>query len=177
VDVDLSDIPRRRRYLQGEDTLTIGALYQGYGTHYVDLWVGSPKAQRQTVIVDTGSGVTAFPCSGCNDCGKDYHIDDFFQESQSESFHKLACNECTRGSCRNNECHIGMSYAEGSSWSAYEGRDLQYAGGPHDEPLTQQEDNGGNDVDPLHASAYAFQVCTCLLIDCCECPTISIFIH
>ena len=25
--------------------------------------------KRQTVIVDTGSGVTAFPCSGCKDCG------------------------------------------------------------------------------------------------------------
>ena len=31
----------------------VGALYQGYGTHYVDLWVGTPP-QRQTVIVDTG---------------------------------------------------------------------------------------------------------------------------
>ena len=29
------------------------ALYQGYGTHYVDLWIGTPP-QRQTVIVDTG---------------------------------------------------------------------------------------------------------------------------
>jgi hypothetical protein len=28
----------------------IGALYQGYGTHYVDVWVGTPP-QRQTVIV------------------------------------------------------------------------------------------------------------------------------
>eukprot|EP00551_Chaetoceros_affinis_P020525 CAMPEP_0203740334 /NCGR_PEP_ID=MMETSP0092-20131115/49508_1 /ASSEMBLY_ACC=CAM_ASM_001090 /TAXON_ID=426623 /ORGANISM="Chaetoceros affinis, Strain CCMP159" /LENGTH=139 /DNA_ID=CAMNT_0050626721 /DNA_START=114 /DNA_END=530 /DNA_ORIENTATION=+ len=55
-------------------TLEVGGLYQGYGTHYVDLWVGSPP-QRQTVIVDTGSGVTAFPCTGCNDCGMDYHVD------------------------------------------------------------------------------------------------------
>jgi len=33
----------------------ITTLYQGYGTHYVDLWVGTPNPQRQTVIVDTGS--------------------------------------------------------------------------------------------------------------------------
>ena len=147
-----SHYPRRR--LQ-QDTLTIGALYQGYGTHYVDLWVGSPKAQRQTVIVDTGSGVTAFPCSGCNDCGADYHIDAFFQEGTSTSFEKLQCNACTRGSCSHDECRIGMSYQEGSSWSAYEGKDITYAGGPHDEPLPLN-DNGGTDVDPHHASAYAF---------------------
>jgi hypothetical protein len=154
---------RRRRHLQ-QDTLTIGALYQGYGTHYVDLWVGSPTPQRQTVIVDTGSGVTAFPCSGCtNDCGADYHVDAFFQESRSESFHKLTCDECTRGSCSHGECRIGMSYQEGSSWSAYEGRDVCYAGGPHDEPLTLDADNNNNSgggtadvVDPHHASALAF---------------------
>lgn len=46
------------RRLGGEDdTVEVGGLYQGYGTHYVDLWVGTPP-QRQTVIVDTGSGVT-----------------------------------------------------------------------------------------------------------------------
>ena len=154
LDTDLSYLPRRRQ-LQ-KDTLIIGALYQGYGTHYVDLWVGSPNPQRQTVIVDTGSGVTAFPCSGCKDCGADYHIDAFFQESMSETFEKLSCNECTRGSCSHGECQIGMSYQEGSSWSAYEARDITYAGGPHDEPLQQNEDNGGDDVDPHHASAYAF---------------------
>ena len=37
-------------------------LSQGYGTHYVHLWVGSPTPQRQSVIVDTGSHFTAFPC-------------------------------------------------------------------------------------------------------------------
>jgi hypothetical protein len=131
----------------------VGALYQGYGTHYVDLWVGTPP-QRQTVIVDTGSGVTAFPCSQCQDCGDTYHIDKFFIEKDSESFEKLACNECSRGSCSNNECRIGMSYQEGSSWSAYEARDVTYAGGLHDEPLSR--DGQGDDLDPKHASAFAF---------------------
>lgn len=40
-------------------------LSQGYGTHYANIWVGSPTPQRKTVIVDTGSHYTAFPCSGC----------------------------------------------------------------------------------------------------------------
>ena len=30
----------------------VAALFQGYGTHYADLWCGTPP-QRQTVIVDT----------------------------------------------------------------------------------------------------------------------------
>lgn len=44
-------------------------LYEGYGVHYVDLWVGCPQPQRVTVIVDTGSSVTGFPCTGCTHCG------------------------------------------------------------------------------------------------------------
>jgi hypothetical protein len=43
-------------------------LFRGQGTHYVFLWVGSPP-QRVSVIVDTGSHHTAFPCVGCQ-CGK-----------------------------------------------------------------------------------------------------------
>ena len=46
---------RREEELLSSDPKQMSALYQGYGTHYVDLWVGSPP-QRQTVIVDTGSG-------------------------------------------------------------------------------------------------------------------------
>jgi len=61
----------RRRMSSGEEALPMSQLYQGYGTHYVDLWVGSPIPQRQTVIVDTGSSVTAFPCKGCHECGFD----------------------------------------------------------------------------------------------------------
>jgi len=98
----------------------MGALYQGYGTHYVDVWIGSPTPQRQTVIVDTGSGVTAFPCSGCKGCGDTYHTDNYFKESSSETFRALSCDECFRGSCKSSGgkkiCGISMSYAEGSSW-------------------------------------------------------------
>jgi hypothetical protein len=43
-------------------------LFQGMGTHYSFLWVGTPP-QRASVIVDTGSHHTAFPCVGCK-CGK-----------------------------------------------------------------------------------------------------------
>ena len=36
-------------------------LYQGIGTHYANIYVGTPP-QRVSVIVDTGSHHTAFPC-------------------------------------------------------------------------------------------------------------------
>ena len=138
------------------DPLQVGALYQGYGTHYVDLWVGTP-GQRQTLIVDTGSGVTAFPCSGCADCGTGHHVDDFFDESKSSSYEKLPCNACKRGSCSSSgkECKISMSYQEGSSWYAFEAKDQVYIGGPHDHALIK-DDNGDQDIDPNHAFAFSF---------------------
>jgi hypothetical protein len=142
-----------------DNAVQVGALYQGYGTHYIDLWVGTPP-QRQTLIVDTGSGVTAFPCSGCTDCGQGHHIDDNFSEATSSTFEKIPCGQCTRGHCAANgnpadDCSIGMSYQEGSNWSAFESRDSAYVGGPHDHPLLK-DDGADSDLDPLHASAFSF---------------------
>jgi len=121
----------------------LGALYQGYGTHYVDVWVGKPYPQRQTVIVDTGSTVTAFPCAGCNDCGEEYHTDEYFHTQESKTYQVTDCesSRCNLGSCttlndyNHKVCNTRMSYAEGSSWSAVEATDVMYAGGPHDGAL------------------------------------------
>lgn len=112
-------------------------LSQGYGTHYVNLWVGSPTPQRQTVIADTGSHFTAFPCVGCHKCGAEHHTDPHFDPEQSETFHALQCSECvaTSTTCDaslpvgEQQCHFTQSYTEGSSWKAYQARDLVYGGG------------------------------------------------
>merc|ERR1719232_261496 len=69
----------------------VASLYEGYGTHYVDLWVGSPNPERQTLIVDTGSSLAAFPCTGCSDCGEDYHTDPAFNYELSTTFERLKC--------------------------------------------------------------------------------------
>ena len=57
---DRTVVDERNRHLADDEgsIYETGALYQGYGTHYLDLWVGTPP-QRQTVIVDTGSSITA----------------------------------------------------------------------------------------------------------------------
>jgi hypothetical protein len=100
---------------------TTAQLFQGYGTHYVDLWCGTPLPQRQTVIVDTGSAMTAFPCrfeqessdgsgsrgvAGCTlprneNCGADgiHHVGTLYNASQSASFATVACPDCLRKSC------------------------------------------------------------------------------
>ncbi|KAL7537496.1 hypothetical protein ACHAWF_005786, partial [Thalassiosira exigua] len=144
------------------------ALYQGYGTHYLDLWVGSPP-QRQTVIVDTGSSVTAFPCTGCKNCGSDpatgtrYHLDEDFDVDASSTYEEGSCKRghmengrmvggtpCRIGSCvakaangsegRGQSCQVSVAYAEGSTWSAVEGNDVAYPAGPHDAGLEGREE-------------------------------------
>jgi hypothetical protein len=159
--------PRHRR----DAAQQVGALYQGYGTHYIDLWCGTPP-QRQTVIVDTGSSVTAFPCSGCQaDCGApDYHIDAYFIEANSSTFTKTTCGDtCEKGRCSamndpDADCVFGMSYQEGSSWTAYEAKDVCYVGGPHSSPLLLSADKDEEavspteDIDPKHANAFGFEL-------------------
>jgi len=117
----------------------VDALFQGYGTHYVDIWVGTPP-QRQTVIVDTGSSVTAFPCEECSECGDGYHVDKYFDEDDSSTFHRVSCGECLVGSCNSelSQCTVSVSYQEGSSWYAYEAQDLVYTGGPHDTASSEE---------------------------------------
>jgi hypothetical protein len=52
-----------RRKLAETGTTGLMPLFEGLGTHYSFVWVGSP-AQRVSVIMDTGSHHTAFPCVG-----------------------------------------------------------------------------------------------------------------
>ena len=110
-------------------------LSQGYGTHYANLWVGSPVPQRQSVIVDTGSHFTAFPCVGCVKCGADHHANPHFDPAKSQSFEYLPCHECigvsstTCDDDSDNKCRFSQSYTEGSRWQATQARDVVYCGG------------------------------------------------
>ena len=112
-------------------------LFQGLGTHYADIWCGTPP-QRQTVIVDTGSQMTAFPCSQCR--AADYHhIDDPFRQELSSTFREPDCDACSWGDCRadpeGKRCTFTADYQEGSNWTAVEAFDVCYIGGLHNAAL------------------------------------------
>ena len=116
------------------------------------------------MIVDTGSGITAFPCRGCGskDCGAGYHTDALFDDTESETFARITDrDDCVLGTYRDKgegegECRVSMSYQEGSMWRAYEAEDLAYAGGPHGSPLRLREDED-EDEDEDDASSYSFR--------------------
>jgi len=116
-------------------------LSQGYGTHIANVWVGSPKPQRKTVIVDTGSHYTAFPCKGCKSCGRTHHTDPYYDPTRSSTFRQLECDECTGGvGCEKGHCHFSQAYTEGSSWDAIQVKDHFYCGGK----------DVIDSVDPIH---------------------------
>lgn len=67
-------------------------LHAKSGTHHAYLYVGSPP-QRQTLIVDTGSRLTAFPCKPfCSTCG--IHASPRFDMNTSTSLSIVPCDEC-----------------------------------------------------------------------------------
>ena len=87
-------------------------LYQGLGVHYSYIWVGTPP-QRVSVILDTGSHHTAFPCTGCK-CGK--HNDPYWDPKKSSTSKILKC-------AGNKNCVFSQRYTEGSSWKAFKVKD------------------------------------------------------
>jgi len=167
----------RARYLQ---KYPVASLFQGYGTHYVDIYCGTPP-QRQTVIVDTGSEVTGFPCTGCVNCGaKNYHIDPLFAPERSSTFEVVQdCSRCLKGKCgaidendkkegtssevnNGGVCQMKKYYRVGSGWKAREVRDYCYLGGWHDKPAPVRDapSTGSEEpvdgLDPANAGAFRF---------------------
>lgn len=81
-----------RRLAAKVDDADTAPLFEGMGTHYAFIWVGTPP-QRVSVIMDTGSHHTAFPCTGCK-CGK--HVSCMFFSASEIVCQSYAC--CTDGS-------------------------------------------------------------------------------
>eukprot|EP00933_Yihiella_yeosuensis_P066225 TRINITY_DN7039_c0_g1_i1.p1 TRINITY_DN7039_c0_g1~~TRINITY_DN7039_c0_g1_i1.p1 ORF type:complete len:544 (+),score=61.57 TRINITY_DN7039_c0_g1_i1:86-1633(+) len=92
-----------------------------YAYYFVDLTVGSPS-QRVSVIVDTGSGLTAFPCQSCKHCGS--HIDPAYDFKKSSSAKWKKCGRGCPGQCKSGHCSYYQGYTEGSSISGWWFEDL-----------------------------------------------------
>jgi len=106
---------REERRLTGVDEARLFGDLTTYASYHVDVLVGTP-GQMQSVIVDTGSSMTAFPCESCgSDCGT--HIDPPFAPSQSSTFTWVSCDDPRCQSCSGNECRYIVRYLEGSSIS------------------------------------------------------------
>ncbi|KAL3921404.1 MAG: hypothetical protein SGPRY_004917, partial [Prymnesium sp.] len=103
------------------------------GYFSADLLIGTPP-QRFSVIVDTGSTVTAIACAGCNACGP--HSHPRYHPSSSHTFEPVVCEKgCARchtvaGRGRG-VCGYSVTYQEGSTHSGFLARDvLRFEPGP-----------------------------------------------
>ena len=111
---------RRRQLLQVQEKMQGDLIALGY--FYAELKVGTPP-QTFSLIVDTGSSVTAIPCTGCRDCGP--HTNPRFNPESSLTFRQAPCGGslyCT--SCVRGVCGYRVSYQEGSSYSGFLARDV-----------------------------------------------------
>eukprot|EP00915_Cephaloidophora_sp_WS-2016_P004758 GHVH01006352.1.p1 GENE.GHVH01006352.1~~GHVH01006352.1.p1 ORF type:complete len:508 (+),score=48.30 GHVH01006352.1:98-1621(+) len=121
------------RLVIGENILTTPL----YGTindeayYYLNLFVGNPP-QKQSVILDTGSSILAFPCHDCEKCGR--HINQPYSIDNSGTSRWLTCDDemCFSKRCsveksnhsEINHCDYYQAYSEGSSISGHYFSDL-----------------------------------------------------
>jgi len=96
------------------------------GYYYAQMQVGTPP-QRFSLIVDTGSSVTAVPCAGCSRCGR--HTNPRYDPTRSSTFRLMACDEAVHcRACHGDRCSYRVSYQEGSSYSGYLAQDVLHIG-------------------------------------------------
>ena len=91
--------------------------------YFGDISLGTPP-QRFSLIVDTGSSITALPCAECTRCGE--HANPRFRPSSSHTFAPVGCEQREYGctSCHDRACAYHVAYQEGSSYSGYLATDV-----------------------------------------------------
>ena len=114
----------------GSGGVLSGALHT-LGYYSTDVCLGSP-GRHYDLIIDTGSSITAVPCSGCQQCGT-HHCGraGYFDTSKSPSSRTISCREPPQGfTCERcaagNRCAYSVRYTEGSSISGHVVTDMAH---------------------------------------------------
>lgn len=85
--------------------------------YYINLYLGDNK-EKQSLILDTGSQLTAIPCKPlCDKCGK--HLNSYYtlkNDTQILSCGDNRCSQLNHKTCSssNEQCSFNISYGEGS---------------------------------------------------------------
>lgn len=127
------------------------------GTHHLQIWVGQPPV-LQTLIVDTGSRLSAFVCEPCFNCGKHQSPKYYDPLQSSTSSVTLRARRRHEGSqtcnctfpvsvCERSQCILQQHYTEGSRWTAYEVTDMVTLAGARMEGV-----DFGNETDDYEKS-------------------------
>ena len=111
-------ITKKRRKLSGAANRMHGDL-SSLGYFSADLCLGTP-AMSFDLILDTGSSLTALPCSGCSQCGAHQHGavgNKRYDVTASSTGHVVGCGDaqCASHRCSSGQCAYSVSYTEGSS--------------------------------------------------------------
>ena len=89
------------------------------GFYYVNLFIGE-RNQKQSLIVDTGSSLTTFPCKGCSECGT-RHYNSPYDPPINGNLNYVTTSDhyldwkCQFGSTE--DCPFSVNYVEGSSYT------------------------------------------------------------
>lgn len=105
-----------------------------YGTtHFVQVRLGYP-GQYRTLAVSTSSDYTAFPCTGCVDCGDDEK--QYFRYGASKTFESVPCGKCfnRERKCdhKRSNCVVSEVDQDLSEWEGFEAMDMAYIGSSED---------------------------------------------
>lgn len=100
-----------------------GDLALGY--YYTHIWLGSSQ-QRASVILDTGSSLTALPCVGCSTCGS--HSNPPYDPALSNSSSPVLCSDALCPTldamvCVRDRCGYSQHYSENSALTGHYVRD------------------------------------------------------
>eukprot|EP00434_Breviolum_minutum_P012780 symbB.v1.2.011262.t1/scaffold748.1/size165754/16 len=117
----ISSLPESFAFYDSKRKIEHARLYgnvDDFAYYFVDLVIGTPP-QRASVILDTGSGVCAYPCANCEHCG--HHMDPVFDIAKSSTASWLRCafGVCPVGRCLSKWCSYYQGYFEGSSISGF----------------------------------------------------------